>query len=50
MRRAIEDVVYSDARVNQLQALGKEKLNEFSWDKCSQETLNIYKSLFHAKQ
>jgi glycosyltransferase involved in cell wall biosynthesis len=45
MRRAIEAVVYSDSRVEDLKKLGLEQLTAFSWDKCTQETLDIYLSL-----
>lgn len=45
MRRAIESVVYSDSRIRILRQAGSERLNAFSWKKCTQETLSIYKSL-----
>jgi glycosyltransferase involved in cell wall biosynthesis len=45
MCRAIEDVVYSDSRINLLQQSGNERLTSFSWDKCSRETLDIYRTL-----
>ena len=45
MRRAIEDVVYSVSRVNQLRRFGEERLTAFSWDKCARETFDIYRSL-----
>lgn len=45
MRRAIEAVVYSDSRVASLKAFGAERLAYFSWSKCAQETLNIYRSI-----
>jgi glycosyltransferase involved in cell wall biosynthesis len=45
MCRAIEDVVYSDIRINLLQQSGNERLTSFSWDKCSRETLDIYRTL-----
>jgi len=47
MNRAIESVVYSDERVKQLRALGQERLKEFSWRRCSEETLAIYENLLH---
>jgi glycosyltransferase involved in cell wall biosynthesis len=43
MRRAIESVVYSDSRVRSLIALGSQRLSNFSWTKCAQETLSIYR-------
>lgn len=45
MRGAIEAVVYSDSRVENLKALGAARLAHFSWSKCTQETLNIYQSI-----
>lgn len=45
MRRAIEAVVYSDSRVASLKTLGAERLTKFSWSKCAQETLNVYRSI-----
>jgi glycosyltransferase involved in cell wall biosynthesis len=45
MRRAIEDVVYSDSRIESLMAAGAERIKEFSWNKCSKETLDIYRML-----
>jgi glycosyltransferase involved in cell wall biosynthesis len=45
MKLAIELVVYSDSRVNCLINLGKQRLAYFSWEKCVQETLDIYRSL-----
>ena len=45
MRRAIEEVVYSKSRTDDLRRLGDSRLTEFSWDKCSKETMNVYRSL-----
>ena len=45
LRRAIEDVVYSDTRIKLLRQFGTERLAFFSWTKCSRETLDIYKKL-----
>lgn len=45
MRQVIESVVYSDSRIGVLRQLGSERLNAFSWKKCTRETLDIYKSL-----
>jgi glycosyltransferase involved in cell wall biosynthesis len=45
MRQVIEAVVYSDSRVALLKKSGSERLNAFSWKKCTQETLDIYKTL-----
>lgn len=45
MQRAIEAVVYSDGRVNDLRTSGEKQLAAFSWNKCTQETLGVYRSL-----
>jgi glycosyltransferase involved in cell wall biosynthesis len=45
MRQVIESVVYSDTRIGFLRKSGSERLSVFSWKKCAQETLDIYKSL-----
>jgi glycosyltransferase involved in cell wall biosynthesis len=45
MSHAIEAVVYSDSRIDELIKLGERQLTAFSWNKCTQETLNVYRSL-----
>lgn len=45
MSRAIEAVVYSESRVDDLRKKGLAQLPNFSWKKCTQETLAIYQSL-----
>lgn len=45
MRQAIENVVYSDTRSDQMRVAGLERIQAFSWEKCSQETLDIYRNL-----
>jgi glycosyltransferase involved in cell wall biosynthesis len=45
MRRAIERVVYSDARMESLRQAGTARLAEFSWARCARHTLDIYQSL-----
>ena len=45
MKYAIEKVVYSESRIKILKALGENRLLSFSWDKCTQDTLNVYRSL-----
>ena len=45
MCNAIESVVYSESRIADLTIRGLERLHRFSWTKCTQETLNIYRSL-----
>ena len=43
--RAIESVVESSVRREQLVNAGYERIKCFSWDKCAQETLTTYKML-----
>ncbi len=45
MRRAIEAVVYSESRQDDLRKKGLARLPHFSWEKCSRETLAVYQSL-----
>jgi glycosyltransferase involved in cell wall biosynthesis len=45
MKVAIENVVYSPSRMSQLRNLGSEQIKHFSWQKCAQETLDIYRTL-----
>lgn len=42
---AIESVLYSSGKGAALQQLGREQLKKFSWENCSLQTLNVYKSL-----
>jgi glycosyltransferase involved in cell wall biosynthesis len=42
---AIEKVLFSSDRSNELRAEGKERLKSFSWDKCARETAYVYQSL-----
>lgn len=46
IRYAIEKVVFSSERTKQLISLGRERLKQFSWEKCAAETINVYKSIF----
>lgn len=43
MRAALERVLLSADRSRRLVALGYQRVNFFSWEKCAQETLNVYK-------
>jgi glycosyltransferase involved in cell wall biosynthesis len=43
--RAIRRVVYSEEYSNTLISLGRIQSQKFSWKKCAEETLSIYKSL-----
>jgi glycosyltransferase involved in cell wall biosynthesis len=45
MRRAIEDVVYSESRLDELRKEGLARLPFFSWGKCTEDTLAVYQSL-----
>jgi len=42
---AIEKVVYSTSRTEELYALGLERIKYFSWSKCATETTDIYKKI-----
>jgi glycosyltransferase involved in cell wall biosynthesis len=42
IRIAIERVVMSAARTNALIALGRERIKNFSWDRCARETFTVY--------
>ena len=43
--KAIERVVFSKARTRELQLMGERQLTKFSWDKCAQETGEVYLNL-----
>jgi glycosyltransferase involved in cell wall biosynthesis len=45
LRTALEKVAYSSERADTLRILGLQRLNQFSWRKCAQETSAVYKSL-----
>lgn len=45
MRVAIESVLGSSSRRNQLISLGKLRCAEFSWQRCAKETLDVYRNL-----
>jgi glycosyltransferase involved in cell wall biosynthesis len=45
LQLAIERVVSSPLKMDGLRKAGQERLKYFSWDRCAQETLNIYKKL-----
>jgi glycosyltransferase involved in cell wall biosynthesis len=44
IRDAIERTVYSDDALHLLTQKGVIQLKKFSWQKCAEETLNIYTS------
>ena len=43
----MEKVLYSSILINELKKLGIERSKLFSWEKCANETLNIYKKLLN---
>ncbi len=45
IRRAIEAVVYSRDRGQELVQLGYARIKMFSWEKCASETMAVYRSL-----
>lgn len=45
IRDAIKKVVFSEERTKELIKLGNENLKNFSWEKCANETINVYKKL-----
>jgi len=42
---AIEDVVFSPEKRSELQHKGKSRCLEFSWERCADETVSLYRSL-----
>lgn len=47
---AIERVVFNENRITELKFLGSRRLTKFSWDKCAQETGEMYLKLFESTQ
>ena len=45
IRFAIKKVVFSQERRKELIKLGSENIKKFSWQKCAEETLKVYKNL-----
>ena len=43
--QAIESLVYSESRIAELKALGRDRLKYFSWKKCAVDTLDVYRSI-----
>ena len=41
---AIENVVFSPSRIKDLKVKGFERIKDFSWQKCAQETLSVYEN------
>lgn len=42
MRQVINNVLMDEGLKKELVAAGKKRLNDFSWDKCRQQTLDVY--------
>jgi glycosyltransferase involved in cell wall biosynthesis len=45
MSDALEAVLLSEARASELRFLGFERAKRYSWERCAEETLSVYKSL-----
>jgi len=45
IRQSIEDIVYHYRKAESLVMAGRERANLFSWDKCAQDTLDVYKKM-----
>jgi glycosyltransferase involved in cell wall biosynthesis len=45
MRQAIERVVYSEVRTAELRVAGLKRSAQFSWTRCAEQTLAVYKSV-----
>ena len=45
---AIEAVVFSKERTQELKKLGSERVKFFTWQRCAQETRAIYQSVLNA--
>jgi len=45
VRQAMEAVLYSGTRRQELVRLGRERSAGFSWDKCARETFDIYRTI-----
>lgn len=50
MCAAIESVVFSAEKSKQLALRGYERIKQFSWEKCAQDTLNVYEKVLMEKQ
>lgn len=44
---SLENILYSPLKRNELKKNGNLRLKEFSWDKCADETIKIYKNFFY---
>jgi glycosyltransferase involved in cell wall biosynthesis len=41
---SIEKIIYSEEARNNLKSLGRERIKQFSWDLCAQQTKSVYQS------
>jgi len=41
----IESVVYDDQKISDLITRGRNNIKNFSWKKCADKTLEVYKSI-----
>jgi glycosyltransferase involved in cell wall biosynthesis len=48
LREAIEAVAYSSEIRSQLIARGKERVRQFSWDRCARQTVDVYQRLLQS--
>ena len=44
LRYALEDLVFDDGRLVQLRQAGRERADSFSWSRCAEQTLSVYKT------
>ena len=49
IRSAIEKVVYSNCRSDELKVSGAARIKDFTWEKCIQKTQSVYQSLIQFK-
>ncbi len=45
LRQAFHQVLFSEARQQELKRLGSERIKLFSWERCAQQTADIYRQL-----
>jgi glycosyltransferase involved in cell wall biosynthesis len=45
IRTAVESVVYDDEHCEQLREAGRQRVAQFSWERCARETSTVYRSL-----
>lgn len=47
IRTAIENVVFSEARLDDLIRKGSKRVTQFAWSTCAEKTLHVYETLVH---